>query len=202
MTTEKEQAGDHLNDCDSVEEEETGQEIASRILGFPNVMAALKSQRIAEMLANLPPSVKRRVKALERFLFETTNIEAKFYKEVHELECKYHKFCIPLYDKRDKHLIDIKSTCEANPMVFTSDFHFSPNEHFTNTVLTKHPPTVPEDTKEGDINGDLHAILTSDFEIGHYIREIINPKAVLYSTGEGIEDEEENDVEVEIIKFT
>ncbi|KAL3266206.1 hypothetical protein HHI36_010389 [Cryptolaemus montrouzieri] len=334
MTTEKEQAGDHPDDCESVEEEETGQEIASRILGFPNVMAALQSQRIAEMLANLPPSVKRRVKALKRLQLETTNIEAKFYKEVHELECKYHKLYVPLYEKRDKvvngsyepteeesqwpsddeeediakelkekvkidnkekddnvkgipdfwltifkncsilaemvqshdepilkHLIDIKSTCEANPMVFTLDFHFSPNEYFTNTVLTKQyvmkctpdeddpfsfegpeiykctgcvinwnkgknvtlktikkkqkhksrgvvrtvtkmvqndsffnffsPPTVPEDTKEGDIDDDLHAILTSDFEIGHYIRERIIPKAVLYFTGEGIEDEED-----------
>lgn len=45
-------------------------------------------------------------------------------------------------------------------------------------------------------------LLTSDFEIGHYIRERIVPRAVLYYTGEVIEDEvdyeeEEEDDEVE-----
>lgn len=35
-------------------------------------------------------------------------------------------------------------------------------------------------------------MLTTDFEIGHYIRERIVPRAVLYFTGEGIEDEDED----------
>ncbi|KAK9876693.1 hypothetical protein WA026_014072 [Henosepilachna vigintioctopunctata] len=335
MATEKEQAGDHPDDVESVEEEEIGQDIASRMMKFPNVMAAMQGQRIAEMLANLPSSVKRRVKALKKIQLEATNIEAKFFKEVHELECKYHKLYVPLYEKRNKivnahyepveeecqwpsddeedivnelkekakienkesnegadvkgipefwltifkncnilaemlqphdepilkHLIDIKSTCEVDPMTFTLDFHFSPNEYFTNTVLTKQyvmkctpdeddpfsfegpeifkctgcvinwnkgknvtlktvkkkqkhksrgvvrtvtktvqndsffnffsPPAIPEGTKEEDTDEDLRNILTSDFEIGHYIRERIIPKAVLYFTGEGIDDEED-----------
>ena len=39
------------------------------------------------------------------------------------------------------------------------------------------------------------ALLTADFEIGHYIRERIVPRAVLFFTGEALEDE--SDVEEE-----
>lgn len=42
--------------------------------------------------------------------------------------------------------------------------------------------SVPEDS-EADIDEDTQALLTSDFEIGHYIRERIVPRAVLYYTG-------------------
>lgn len=38
---------------------------------------------------SLPKSIQRRVKALKKLQFESTKIEAEFYKEVHELECKY-----------------------------------------------------------------------------------------------------------------
>ena len=33
-------------------------------------------------------------------------------------------------------------------------------------------------------------LLSADFEIGHFIRERIIPRAVLYFTGEAIEDDE------------
>ncbi|XP_015907755.1 nucleosome assembly protein 1-like 1 [Parasteatoda tepidariorum] len=36
-----------------------------------------------------------------------------------------------------KHLIDVKATTFADPMSFTLEFHFEPNEYFTNSVLTK-----------------------------------------------------------------
>lgn len=39
--------------------------------------------------------------------------------------------------------------------------------------------------------------MTSDFEIGHYIRERIVPRAVLYFTGEGLEDEDYEEEEEE-----
>lgn len=39
--------------------------------------------------------------------------------------------------------------------------------------------------------------MTSDFEIGHYIRERIVPRAVLYFTGEGLEDEDYDEEEEE-----
>jgi hypothetical protein len=41
---------------------------------------------------------------------------------------------------------------------------------------------VPEDP-EAEMEEETHALLTSDFEIGHYIRERIVPRAVLYFTG-------------------
>ena len=47
----------------------------------------------------MPASVKRRIKALKKIQLETTMLEAKFYEEVHLLECKYHKLYTPLYEK-------------------------------------------------------------------------------------------------------
>lgn len=41
---------------------------------------------------------------------------------------------------------------------------------------------MPEDP-EAEVDEDTQALLTSDFEIGHYIRERIVPRAVLYYTG-------------------
>lgn len=38
---------------------------------------------------------------------------------------------------------------------------------------------------------NAEAILAADFEIGHFIRERIIPRAVLYFTGEALEDEDE-----------
>ena len=46
---------------------------------------------------------------------------------------------------------------------------------------------------------DTEALLASDFEIGHFIRERIVPRAVLYFTGEALENDDEvtNDILVE-----
>jgi len=61
------------------------------------------------------------------------------------------------------------------------------------------PPTVPDDPA-ADVDEETRALLQADFEIGHYIRERIVPRAVLYFTGEALEedsdlDEEESDVD-------
>merc|ERR1719278_1135372 len=53
-------------------------------------------------IASLPAPVKRRLKALKKIQLESTKIEAKFYEEVHKLECKYHEMYKPLYDQRSK----------------------------------------------------------------------------------------------------
>ncbi|KAM3821944.1 LOW QUALITY PROTEIN: nucleosome assembly protein 1-like 1 [Vipera latastei] len=159
-----------------------------------------------------------------------------------------------------KHLKDIKvKFSEAGePMTFTLEFHFEPNEFFTNKVVTKTyrmrsepddsdpfsfdgpeimgcagcqidwkkgenvtlktitkkqkhkgrgtvrtvtktvsndsffsfftPPEVPE---SGDLDADTEAILAADFEIGHFLRERIVPRSVLYFTGEAIEDDDD-----------
>ncbi|XP_065158357.1 nucleosome assembly protein 1-like 1 isoform X2 [Atheta coriaria] len=335
---ENEHVGDCGEDVEEVEEEEAGED---RALTFPDVLAALQQQRL--MMLSLPPKVKRRVRALKKLQLEQTNIEAKFFDAVHELECKYHQLYLPLYEKRQtiisgayepnedecdyhsdedeelaketeekvkiedapaidvpkmdenaagipdfwltifkniallaemvqtydepilKHLKDIKTKFIEKPMGFTLEFHFEPNEFFTNTVLTKEydmkcvpdpedpfgfegpeiykcrgcqinwnkgknvtlklvrkkqkhksrglvrtitktiqndsffnffsPPTIPDDINADDVDEELRELLTTDFEIGHYMRERVVPKAVLYYTGEAIDDEEYDDEE-------
>ena len=51
------------------------------------------------------------------------------------------------------------------------------------------PPEVPE---RGDLGDDAEAILAADFEIGHFLRERIIPRSVLYFTGEAIEDDDDD----------
>merc|ERR1719320_1696846 len=305
-------------------------------------------------IQSLPAPVKRRLKALKKIQLETTKIEAKFYEEVHALECKYHQMYMPLYEKRaqitkgdyepkdeecdwpsddeesdlaedvkdkvkvdeDKKdeeekdkapakgvpefwltifkniemmqdmiqehdepaletLNDVKVTFSEgssaeSPMGFKLHFMFGPNDYFTDTELTKEyemkcapseqdpfsfdgpeifrckgcpihwkpnknltvktvkkkqkhkskgnvrtitkqvkndsffnffdPPAIPDDP-EAEVDADTQELLTSDFEIGHYIRERVVPRAVLFFTGEALEeddfDEEEDDDEDE-----
>merc|ERR1712048_994690 len=58
------------------------------------------------------------------------------------------------------------------------------------------PPTIPEDP-EAEVDADTQELLTSDFEIGHYIRERVVPRAVLFFTGEALEDDDYDDEEEE-----
>ncbi|XP_070165590.1 nucleosome assembly protein 1-like 1 isoform X2 [Polyergus mexicanus] len=342
MTTDPERAV-NTSATESVEDEDDNNQ--RKILRSTEVLEALRdciTTSPLEQMQSLPAFIKRRIKALKQLQLVTTNIEAKFYEEVHALECEYYKMCAPLYQKRSeivsgtyeptdeqcvwesdddeetlnnymkekakiedntenkdeteneddikgipdfwltifknvgtladmvqehdesilKHLSDIKvKFLESNPMGFVLEFHFTPNEYFSNSVLTKEyimkctpekndpfsfegpeiykckgcvidwkkgknvtiktikknqkhksrgsmrtvtktvqndsffnffsPPIVPEDS-EADIDDETQAILTSDFELGHYIRERIVPRAVLYYTGEGLEDEDED----------
>uniref|UniRef100_A0A1B6LNY8 Nucleosome assembly protein 1-like 4 n=1 Tax=Graphocephala atropunctata TaxID=36148 RepID=A0A1B6LNY8_9HEMI len=347
MAAEPERVGDASDEVEEMEdEEESGNDLKSQILRRPDLLAAIQGRLHAEMLQSLPAPVKRRIKALKKLQLEATHTEAKFYEEVHELECKYHLLYTPLYEKRStiiqglyepndeesdfpsddekeeelsneiktkvkiedvtetkepvteeeknkanangipdfwltifknvgilsemvqehdepilKHLIDVKVIfLKANPMGFVLEFHFSPNEYFSNSVLTKvyemkcvpedsdpfsfegpeiykckgctidwkknknvtvktikkkqkhksrgsvrtitktiqndsffnffNPPVMPEDP-DADVDEDTQSLLTSDFEIGHYIRERIVPRAVLYFTGEALDDEED-----------
>ena len=43
---------------------------------------------------------------------------------------------------------------------------------------------------EEEVDEDTEALLAADFEIGHFIRERVVPRAVLYFTGEALEDDE------------
>merc|ERR1739848_655410 len=56
------------------------------------------------------------------------------------------------------------------------------------------PPIVPDDPN-AEVDEDTQALLTVDFEIGHYIRERIVPRAVLFFTGEALDDESDYDKE-------
>lgn len=44
----------------------------------------------------------------------------------------------------------------------------------------------------------LQALLTADFEIGHYIRERVVSRAVLLYTGEGLDDDDDDEYEEEV----
>merc|ERR1711976_854015 len=280
---------------------------------------------------------------------EVTKIEAKFYEEVHKLECKYHQMYTPLYEKRAqitkgdyepnddecewpsddedeeeladgvkekvkvndekkdeekeeppakgvpefwltifknitlmqdmiqdhdepalKALNDVKVTFSDGsgdaPMGFMLHFYFEPNDYFTNAVLTKDyemkcvpneddpfsfegpeifrckgctinwkpnknltvktvkkkqkhkskgnvrtitkqvkndsffnffdPPPIPDDP-EAEVDPETQDLLTADFEIGHYIRDRIIPRAVLFFTGEALEEEDFDEEEEE-----
>lgn len=307
------------------------QENLRKLLGHPS-----------EYVESLPEPMKKRVKALKKLQLKYSDLEAEFYKEVHDLEQKYHEKHIPLYEKRklilsgkhepteeecdfkeesaletpeglsreladkakveDKdeptkrhsfddstkgipdfwltifknvdllsemlqehdepilsHLQDIQLKFLEDRMGFILEFHFAPNEYFTNKILTKtyemrcspdpedpfnfegpeiikcegceidwkkdknvtvklikkkqkhksraavrtvtktvprdsffnffSPPEVPED--EEDLDSEEQVLLTADFEIGHYIRERIVPRAVLFYTGEALDDDED-----------
>jgi len=52
---------------------------------------------------------------------------------------------------------------------------------------------VPDD--EAEVDEETQALLAADFEIGHFIRERIVPRAVLYFTGEALEDDDDYDEE-------
>ncbi|XP_076350645.1 nucleosome assembly protein 1-like 4 isoform X2 [Tachypleus tridentatus] len=330
------------------EEEDEGRKnisiLTSEMMKNPQVLADLQS-RLGSMVGSpsgyiesLPKSVKRRIRALKKLQLECTRLEAKFYEEVHVLECKYSGLYTPYLEKRNefvngkvepideecdfpsdsekdnddlpeelkkkinlepkenevksepekdvkgipdfwlttfknveiiaemiqehdepilKNLTDVKvKLSQSNPMGFTLEFYFKPNEYFYNSVLTKeyemrcvpedddpfsfegpeiikckgctidwkkgknvtmksikkkqkhksrgsvrtvtktvqndsffnffNPPIVPAD--EEQIDEDTQVLLAADFEIGHFIRERIVPKGVLYFTGEALQD--------------
>jgi len=339
------------------DEEEAGADLSAadkqKILMNPALLSALQGKldsmagSLSGYIQSLPPPVKRRLKALKKVQLETTKIEAKFYEEVHQLECKYHQLYTPLYEKRaqitkgdyepkdeecdwpsddeeselaedvkdkvkveedDKEkkdekpakgvpefwltifknieitqdmiqeqdepaltaLNDVKVTFSDGkgdaPMGFKLHFMFGPNDYFTDTELTKEyemkcvaneqdpfsfdgpeifrckgcpihwkpnknltvktvkkkqkhkskgnvrtitkqvkndsffnffdPPPLPEDP-EAEVDAETQELLTSDFEIGHYIRERVIPRAVLFFTGEALEDDDYDDEEEE-----
>lgn len=69
-----------------------------------------------------------------------------------------------------------------------------PNDSFFNFF---NPPTVTDESK---MDEESQAILATDFEIGHFMRARIIPKAVLYYTGD-IVDEDDSDEEVIYYSF-
>jgi nucleosome assembly protein 1-like 1 len=321
--------------------EKATMELKKKALQNPQVLAAIQDHldnlvgQRSGYIESLPKAVKRRVKALKNYQVKYTEMEAKFYEEVHQLECKYAKMYERLFEKRkevvtgaveptdsdcewessededdeadekddlkgkatideDKdeespsgipefwltilrnveiladmiqehdepilqHLEDLRVKFhEGTQMGFTLEFHFSANDFFTNTILTKSyqmrsepdendpfsfegpeiisssgctidwkkgknvtmkvvkkkqkhkgkgqtrtitktvqndsffnffsPPKGPEEGTE--VDEETENLLSADFEIGHFIRERIIPRAVLYFTGEAIEDDE------------
>merc|ERR1711874_363639 len=58
------------------------------------------------------------------------------------------------------------------------------------------PPPISDDP-DADVDPETQDLLTADFEIGHYIRDRIIPGAVLFFTGEALEDDEFDEEEEE-----
>merc|ERR1711997_81072 len=56
------------------------------------------------------------------------------------------------------------------------------------------PPPISDDP-DADVDPKTQDLLTADFEIGHYIRDRIIPRAVLFFTGEALEDDEYDEEE-------
>merc|ERR1711963_239124 len=56
------------------------------------------------------------------------------------------------------------------------------------------PPPISDDP-EADVDPETQDLLTADFEIGHYIRDRIIPRAVLFFTGEALEEDDFDDEE-------
>jgi hypothetical protein len=54
------------------------------------------------------------------------------------------------------------------------------------------PPKVEEDEEPDE---DTETLLTADFEIGHFLRENIIPRAILYFTGEALDEDDDYDPE-------
>jgi len=345
------------NDHEDIDDEEVDgvvgkSAMAAELLKNPAMFAALQGKLNSMVGVNsgyisaLPAPVKRRLKALKKIQLESTKIEAKFYEEVHKLECKYHEMYLPLYNQRSKvtkgehepnddecqwpsddeddeelagdmkdkakledektkkeadekdikgvpdfwltifknvdmlqemvqeadepvltKLTDITVTFSESPMGFTLHFYFAPNDYFSNSVLTKEyemkcepseddpfsfegpeifkckgctinwkepgknltvktvkkkqkhkskgnvrtitkqvkndsffnffdPPPISDDP-EADVDPETQDLLTADFEIGHYIRDRIIPRAVLFFTGEALEEDEFDEEEEE-----
>jgi len=346
------------NDHEDIEDEEADgvvakSTMAAELLKNPAMFAALQGKLNSMVghnsgyISALPAPVKKRLKALKKIQLESTKIEAKFYEEVHKLECKYHEMYQPLYVQRSKitkgehepndaecewpsddeeedkelagdmkdkakledektkkdaeekdvkgvpdfwltifknvdmlqemiqeadepvltKLSDITVTFSETPMGFTLHFFFAPNDYFSNSVLTKEyemkcepseddpfsfegpeifkckgctinwkepgknltvktvkkkqkhkskgnvrtitkqvkndsffnffdPPPISDDP-DADVDPETQDLLTADFEIGHYIRDRIIPRAVLFFTGEALEDDEFDEEEEE-----
>merc|ERR550539_605822 len=112
MDIEPEQAEILSDDILSESEDEarpmktTNTAVTEEMLKNPALVSALKGKldsmagTTSGYVESLPPAIKRRIKSLKKLQLETTKIEAKFYEEVHQLECKYHDLYTPLYEKR------------------------------------------------------------------------------------------------------
>merc|ERR1711872_322917 len=86
-----------------------------------------------------------------------------------------------------RHLEDIKVKYSdpGKPMSFELEFLFSENEFFNNRSLSKvyQMRAEPDETDPLSFEGP---------EIGHFFRDRIIPRAVLYFTGEALEDDDDD----------
>jgi nucleosome assembly protein 1-like 1 len=78
------------------------QKTGEKLLQDPLALAAAlkEAQERENFIHTLPPAVRRRVNALKKLQLDAVNIEAEFYRKVHDLECDYAERFVTLTDKR------------------------------------------------------------------------------------------------------
>uniref|UniRef100_A0A8C5QXI3 Nucleosome assembly protein 1 like 4 n=1 Tax=Leptobrachium leishanense TaxID=445787 RepID=A0A8C5QXI3_9ANUR len=216
----------------------------------------------AEDEEKLAADVKKKVTISDKEPSETDNPKGipdfwlTIFRNVDMINISLQEYDEPIL----KHLQDVKVKFSdpGQPMSFTLEFHFEPNDFFTNTLLTKlykmksepdssdpfsfEGPEIIDcegctiDWKKGknvtvktikkkqkhkgrgtvrtitkqvlnesffnffspvkvtgdgeEMDEEMENSLAADYEVGHFFRERLIPRAVLYFTGEAIEDEE------------
>ena len=60
----------------------------------------IRRQVLKQMVSNLPEVAQNRIKAMKNLQIEFLKLEAKFFEEVYQLECRYQELYQPLVDKR------------------------------------------------------------------------------------------------------
>ncbi|XP_063697056.1 nucleosome assembly protein 1-like 1 [Culicoides brevitarsis] len=132
-----------------------------------------------------------------------------------------------------KHLYDIKYKTKTypQPLSFVLEFHFAPNEYFTNEILTKEyflrcspdegdplsfdgpviihskgtkihwkpgkNVTVQMERMQDNGEKEFQPQIQADFQIGHYLKDCVIPRAVLFFTGEVKGDVDPDDARME-----
>ncbi|KAI8746412.1 nucleosome assembly protein 1 1 isoform X6 [Biomphalaria glabrata] len=263
--------------------EETGevgdsQAIANQLMKNPGVLAALQD-KLCSIVGSPSGYIQSLPKERKEILIaarEPTDEDCDWASEEEDDEDKDEdaKLAPDSQQGELKDKVTLEGTKEAggdseekkarDPVGFTLEFYFEPNEYFTDTVLTKryemrydpdsqdplsyegpeiikcsgctinwnkgknvtvkqikkkqkhkgrgltrtvtkqvqadsffnffNPPAV-RDGSESEMDEETEALLGADFEIGHFIRERIIPRAVLFFTGEAIETEDYEDDE-------
>lgn len=102
----------------------------------PSTALALKTPKDLAKIEDVhieqaPPHLVKRVNALKNLQLKMTEVEAKFYDELHELECKYAKLYEPFYEKRRQIVIG----------------EYEPNEEETKWTLD----ALNDDEKKSDV---------------------------------------------------
>lgn len=166
MATEHDISGDYSDD---VEEIDGKDEDVTKMMTFPHILSAMQNRSL-DYMNSLPKSVKRRIKALKKLQLEYTNIEAKFFQEVHALECKYNKLYTPLYEKR--HTI-ISGGHEPNDD--ECDFPSDDESNLTEDLKEKVTITVAKETKEEEPTKGVPEFWLTIFKNVSLLSEMVQP---------------------------
>ena len=84
---------------------------------------------------------------------KTTHIEAKFYEEVHALECRYYQLCAPVYEERSNIVSGIKEPTDEECVWESEEEEEMSNDLKSKVKIeVKDEAEVKKDNKNGYIN--------------------------------------------------